>query len=359
MISVIWLCHAKCWYLLPTDLGRWVPDVGLVSVDVGGSTFCPTSGSHFFPLGTSKTPQVLALDGCSSFANADRMPLEAAVIFVTGSTGNVGSPVISCLRDRRARFRIGARKPDRIRPQDDCQVVPFDFLEPSTFRSAVRGCDAVFLLRPPAVSDMRTTLNPFLDVARDEGVRQVVFVSVAGAANNPLVPHHAVEQHLLRGPEGWTIVRPGFFAQNLGDAYRVDIVHDKRLFVPAGAGRAAFVDVRDVAEVAVDALTSPGSHRAQAYTLTGPEALSFSEAAEILSTELSQTILYHPASIPAYCSHLRRRGLPFRQVLVQTVIHVGLRFGQAQTVDPTLERLLRQRPRTLQEYVRDHRNLWI
>lgn len=281
------------------------------------------------------------------------------MILVTGSTGNVGSAVVRSLRDRHVGFRIGARKPDTIRPLDDVEVATFDFLEPSTFRSAVRGCDAVFLLRPPAVSDTRTTLNPFIDVARDEGVRQVVFVSVAGAADNPLVPHHAVEQHLRRGPEGWTIVRPGFFAQNFGDAYRNDIVLDKRIFVPAGAGRAAFVDVRDVAQVAVDALIAPESHKGQAYTLTGPEALSFADAAGILSNEISRTILYQPASIPSYFFHLRRRGLPFGQVLVQTILHVGLRFGQAETVDRTLERLLGHRPRTLQEYVRDHRGLWM
>jgi len=281
------------------------------------------------------------------------------MILVTGSTGNVGSAVTRCLRDRHLPFRMGARKPDTIRPLENVEVVSFDFLEPNTFRSAVRGCDSVFLLRPPAVSDTKKTLNPFLDVAREEGVRQVVFVSVAGAADHRLVPHHAVEQHLRRGPEGWTIVRPGFFAQNLGDAYRDDLVYDKRLFVPAGAGRVAFVDVRDVAEVAVDALIDPASHKGQAYTLTGPEALSFADAAKILSNEFSQTIVYQPASIAGYYLHLRRRRLPLAQVLVQTLLHVGLRYGQAEVVDQTLERLLGHKPRTLQEYVRDHRSLWL
>jgi hypothetical protein len=60
----------------------------------------------------------------------------------------------------------------------------------------------------------------------------------------------------------------------------------------------------------------------------------------------------------AYVFHLRRRGLPFAQALVQTILHVGLRFGQAETVDDTLARLLGHPPRTLQTYVRDHRNLW-
>ena len=171
------------------------------------------------------------------------------MILITGASGNIGKTVVECLRTHQAAFRIGSRKPNAV-SQDGAEIVPFNFLDASTFRSAVQGCDAVFLLRPPAISDTRKTLNPFIDVARSQGVQHIVFVSVAGAADNPLVPHHAVEQH-LQGTEGWTILRPGFFAQNLGDAYRDDIVQDDRIFLPAGAGRVAFIDGRDIAEVAV------------------------------------------------------------------------------------------------------------
>jgi uncharacterized protein YbjT (DUF2867 family) len=233
-----------------------------------------------------------------------------------------------------------------------------DFHEPSTFAPACRGCDGLFLLRPPAVANTRKTLVPFLDVARAEGVRQVVFISVAGAGDNPMVPHHAVERHLRKGPNAWTILRPGFFAQNLGDAYRDDIARDDRLHVPAGSGRVTFVDVRDVAEVAVNSLLDPATHHEQTYTLTGPEPLTFDDAAAILTRALGRPIRYQPAAALAYVGHLRRRGLPMGQVIVLTLLHVGLRHGQAETVDPTLARLLDHPPRTLADYVRDHRDLW-
>lgn len=281
------------------------------------------------------------------------------MIFVSGASGNVGAELVRCLRGRRASLRIGARRPATVDTGYGVQAIAFDFLDPATFRTAARGCEAAFLLRPPAVSDTRKTLNRFVDVAREEGVRQVVFLSVAGAGDNPLVPHHAVEKHLRAGPRGFTIVRPGFFAQNLGDAYREDLVKESRLFVPAGAGRAAFIDVRDAAEVAALALVDPSAHEGQTYTLTGPEALSFTDAAAPLSAELGRAIRYEPASVPAYLRHLvRRRGLPPAQALVQSILHVGLRFGQAEAVDPTLPRLLGHAPRTLRDYVRDHRRLW-
>jgi hypothetical protein len=80
--------------------------------------------------------------------------------------------------------------------------------------------------------------------------------------------------------------------------------------------------------------------------------------ASVLSAVLERPIRYVPASIPGYLLHLRRRGLPLAQAAVQAVLHVGLRFGQAEAVDPTLERLLGRPGRTLADYVRDHAALW-
>lgn len=279
--------------------------------------------------------------------------LYSAMIFVTGASGNVGSALVDCLRDRQVPLRLGLRSPT------EPEAVAFNFLDTTTFRSALQGCNALFLLRPPAIANTRTTLNVLIDVARSQGVEHIVFISVAGAGDNPIVPHHAVEQHLRQTPEGWTILRPGFFAQNLGDAYRQDILEDDRVYLPAGAGRVAFIDTRDIAEVAANILISPTSHQAQTYTLTGSEAISFDQVANLLSHELGRSISYHPASIPGYVFHLLRRKLPLEKVIVQTVLHTGLRFGQAETVNKTLSTLLKHPARTLYSYIQDNRRLWL
>lgn len=173
------------------------------------------------------------------------------------------------------------------------------------------------------------------------------------------MPHHAVEQHLRQGPKGWTILRPGFFAQNLEDAYRDEIVQHDRIFVPAGAGRVAFIDARDIAEVAANVLITPAPHQDQTYTLTGPESLSFAEVASVLSDTIARTITYHPASIPGYFFHLLRRKMPLEQVIIQTILHVGLRFGQAEVVNDTMAKLLGHSPRRLRDYMHDHQDLWL
>lgn len=281
-------------------------------------------------------------------------------ILVTGPTGNAGREVVRVLLERGATVRAGHHHPDDVRARfgDAVAAVRLDLRDPATWAEAARGCSSMFLLRPPAIANTKETLVPFVDVAREQGVGHVVFLSVMGAGENKIVPHHAVEAHLQRrGPEH-TILRPGFFAQNLQDAYRRDIVEDDRLYVPAGRGRAAFVDLRDVAEVAALALCEPAEHREQAYTLTGPEAIGFEQVAAHLSKALGRTVTYEPASVLGYARHLRRRGLPWGQVVVQTILHVGLRFGQAEAVDPTLASLLGRPGRTLGEYVRDHAALW-
>lgn len=287
-------------------------------------------------------------------------------VLVTGSTGNVGREVVSSLLERGIDVLAGDREPDRARAifashprASSLTAVELDFQRPSTFSALDNGVNGVFLLRPPAISDVERTLIPFIDAARRRDVSHIVFLSVAGAAKNRLVPHHKVERHLMEGRgTSWTLLRPGFFAQNFGDAYRRDISADDRIYVPAGKGRVAFVDVRDLADVTATIFESPSLHREAAYTLTGAEAVDFATAARQLSAELGRPIRYEAASLLGYSVHLVRRGLPLAQVAVQLVLHAGLRFGQAARVDPTLERLLHRRPRGLEQYFVDHRALW-
>lgn len=267
---------------------------------------------------------------------------------------------MASLRGRGLAHVAADRKPDRVRESlgKDTPAVALDFLDPSTFAGAL-ACRprALFLVRPPPIGNVRNTLNVLIDRAAEAGVEHVVFLSVIGADTQTWVPHHDVEQHLLRSKLAWTFLRAGFFAQNLADAYREDIRSRDLLDLPAGRGRVAFVDVRDLAEVAALAFSDP-SLRNQAWDLTGPEALSFDSVTQILSGILCRRIRYRRASIPGYFLRCLARGLALRQAAIQTVLHVGIRFGNAERVDPSLERLLGYRPRTLGDYVADHAKLW-
>jgi uncharacterized protein YbjT (DUF2867 family) len=279
-------------------------------------------------------------------------------ILVTGSTGNVGREVVRALVARGVPVRAAAFRAATDRGAG-VPTVALDYADRASYGPAVDGARGLFLLRPPPISNVKDTLNVLIDVARERGVEHVVFLSVAGADRLRYIPHYAVERHLERAGVRYTLLRAGFFAQNLGDAYREDIRVDDRLYVPAGRGKAAFVDVRDLAEVAALAFEQPDEHGGRAYHLTGGEAVAFDDVAALLSRALGRRVRYDRASLAGYLRHLRRRKLPWAQALVQLALHAGLRFGQAERVDPTLGRLLGRAPTTMARYIDDHRALWL
>ena len=276
-------------------------------------------------------------------------------VLVTGPTGNVGRYVLRSLLDLGVEARAALR-PGRA-PLAAVESVPLDFADPTTWDAALSGIDALFLLRPPAISQVRTTLNALVDRGR-EHVRHVVFLSVAGAENNAVIPHARVERHLQEGPVPYTLLRASFFGQNLCGAYRDDIREHDRIYVPAGHQPVSWVDTRDLGEAAARAFLDEVA-KGQAWTLTGRETRTFSEVADLLSEHLGREIRYQPASIPGYLWHLRqRRRVPWAPTLVYTVLHTAIRFGAENRTDPTLERVLGRAPRTIEHTIRDHLELW-
>jgi uncharacterized protein YbjT (DUF2867 family) len=283
-------------------------------------------------------------------------------VLVTGALGNVGREVVlACGALPGLIVRTAERRFEDLRERyAQHETTAFDFTRRETWAPALKDCDYVFLVRPPPLADMSATLNPFVDVAYQNGIKHIVFLSVARASEMKWVPHRKVELNLERHGTAWTLLRPGFFAQNLQDAYRPDIIEDRRLYVPAGHGRVAFLDVRDVGEVAGRIFRDPSSFLGSAFTLTGPEALTFDEVAEMLSAELVQPIRYQAASVAGYAWHLRRRRhLDWVKIAVQTFLHVGLRKGDAEAVDPAVPHLLGKPARRLFDYIRRERSSWL
>jgi uncharacterized protein YbjT (DUF2867 family) len=281
-------------------------------------------------------------------------------VLVTGAAGNVGREVVLALLQRGARVVAADHRSDRVRTLFGESVVAsrLDFLDRGTWAAALQGAEQLFLLRPPAISDVENNLNPFVDFARSQGIDHVVFLSVAGVEKNRFVPHRKVEDHLRARGDHHTFLRPGFFAQNLETSYREDLAQEDRIYVPAGQSLVNWIDVRDIAVVAALVFDEPEEHRAQGYTLTGPGPIPWSDVIAALSHSLGRPIRYEPASILGYVRHLSARGLPRGAVLVQTILHVLLRFGQGATFDPTMERLLGRPGRSMSAYIAEHASLW-
>lgn len=276
-------------------------------------------------------------------------------ILVTGATGNVGAEILRLLVEQGEPVFAGVRRPSvarRAYPE-----VEFDFERPETFELALEGVDKVFLVRPPELSDAERIFGPFIRAAKEAGVRHIVFLSLLGAEKNRVVPHRKIEDLILASGIPYTFLRPSFFMQNLSTTHLAEIRDRDEIFVPAGRGRTSFIDVRDIAAVAAKTLTEPG-HEGKAYPLTGSEALTYQEVAELFSASLGRRIAYANPSLLRFVLTKRREGVPMPFVLVMAGIYATCKLGLAGGLTPDTERLLSRPPLTMRQFIADYRDCW-
>ncbi|MCU0498759.1 MAG: SDR family oxidoreductase [Anaerolineae bacterium] len=276
-------------------------------------------------------------------------------ILITGATGNVGYEVAKGLPGA----RIAARDPERARAQlgDAYDYVPFDFMQPWTFTPALSGVERLFLIRPPQIVQTQA-IEALIEAAQAAGVSQIVFLSLIGVEQRRYVPHYRIEALIRSSGIPATMLRAGFFMQNLNTTHRDEIRDQHQLAIPAGQSRTAFIDVRDIAKVAIRALTEPG-HADKTYDLTGSEALSYTEIATILSEVLGTPIRYTNPSIWQFVRDQRTFGRPWPFTIVMTLLYTLTRFGMAAQIAPDTERLLGRAPITFRQYAQDYKRCWI
>jgi uncharacterized protein YbjT (DUF2867 family) len=251
-------------------------------------------------------------------------------------------------------MRLGFRDPALAQA---AEAIRFDFEDAATYPAALAGATGVFLLRPPALTRAQA-FRPFLESARAAGVRHVIFLSVRGAERTRLLPHHGIERLVEASGMPFTHLRPNDFMQNFATVHREDIRDRGELFVPAGRGRASYVDVRDIGEAAAVVLADPGAHAGRGYTLTGPEALSVDDVARILTDALGHPIAYRAPGLARFVAGKVRRGAPLSLALVMSTVYTIQRLGFAAEVTSDLPRLIGRPATAFARFAADHRAVW-
>jgi len=281
-------------------------------------------------------------------------------VFVTGATGIVGSAVIDSLLERGTRVVAATRhESDATRIPAGAESRRFDFgMTGDELEAVLDGCDRLFLMRPPAIEDVRTFLFPLIDAARRRNIRQIVFLSLQGVQSNRSTPHHAVEQYLKNSGAPYTFLRPNFFMQNLSTTYGREIRDHNEIYLPAGRSLTAFIDARDIGSVAATVFTEEG-HLRTAYTLSGEQTLSYRKIARILTDVLARDIRYARPSERDYLHRLAEQGKPADYIAVQKMIYRIVRFNISAFPNRTVRKLTGKPATTFLEFARRERRAWL
>lgn len=282
-------------------------------------------------------------------------------IMVTGASGNVGRYVVEEL------LRIGeavvAASPTVQTLQqlfhDKTENVAFDFTDKSTYDGALNGVDRVFLMRPPHLGKPED-LYPFIDAMKEKDIKLISFLSLMGVENNTIPPHHKIEKYIEQVGLPFAHIRPGFFMQNVSGVHSVEIREMDKIFVPAGKSKTSFIDAADIGLSVATLLHNAEKYKNTAHTITGPQALTYYEVAEILSEVTGRKITYAKPGYLRYRSYyIKKRGLDKEYVNVTVALYFMTRMGTAKAVTDGFYKLTGKQPRSFEDFAIDNKSAFM
>ena len=274
------------------------------------------------------------------------------MILVTGATGRVGGEVVRQLagRDEPPRALVRDRQRARQRLGEGVDLAVADLDRPETLEPTLAGVDRIFLLTTQSTRQVAQERS-LIRAAVRAGVGHVVKLSVFRAdMASPLQvarQHGEAERALAEAGLSHTIIRPPFFMQNL-----LGMVRDGAIFTAAQDGRVAMVDVRDIAAVAVAALTSPG-HEGETYTPTGPEAVTFDDVAAIVSEQTGVPLRHVRVPPDRVRAALEAAGVRPWFAADMANLHTMLAAGYEDVVTADVRTAAGRPPRALAQFARD------
>ena len=289
-------------------------------------------------------------------------------ILVTGATGTVGSELVKQLTSSPSslpsssdiKVRGAIHSPNKVeefrKNNRNTEIVVMDFNKPQTVAEALNSVDKLFWLTLPR-PNMDEASTDLITEAKKNGVKQIVKLSVFQFVGSIGRWHKHEEKIIEESGIPYTFLRAGAFMQNFISFFGQTIKNQNAFYLPAGDGKVSFVDVRDIAAVAVKLLTeNRPSHENTAFGITGQEALSYSQAAEILSKATGKKISY--IDIPQEEAIKSMKGFGMEDWLIADLIEFSniIKAGNASQITDTIEQFLGRKATSFEQFAREHIN---
>ena len=282
------------------------------------------------------------------------------MILVTGATGNFGGSTAQYLQQKNIPFRATARHLEALKKRfgNKAELVTFDWDKPESFARVLKGISVLSLMPPPVVTnDFHAKAKPFIEAAKNAGVEHVVLTS-ALYSDNPDSIFYGTEALISKSGINFTIIRPSFVFQNFLNQF-LQSVRNGVILAPSERGKTSYVDIRNVGEATAIVLANPQAHRGMTYSITGNEALTHSQMAEILSQQLSKTVVHKSPSPEEYRKALLGLKLPDALADFLVILYGTIAKGQWGKVSNDYSLLTGKTATSFADFVKEYRNVFL
>ena len=285
-------------------------------------------------------------------------------ILVTGATGTVGSEVVEQLSRDASSYNIKAgvhsiENADKVQQYDRVKVVQIDYDKIEGIESAFKDVDKLFLLTHPSSKTVEHESN-LVTEAKKSGIKHIVKQSIMRADLDADVEamrlHRQAEKLIEDSGIPYTFLRPNEFMQGFINFQGTMIKSNNAFYIPAEDAKVSFVDARDIAAVAVKSLLEGDKHYNKTYMITGPEALSYHQAADILSNATGKKIDYVNISDEEARGGMKEAGLDDWLINTISDLYAVYRKGYASSVSSAVEEVTGRKAATFAQFAKDHAN---
>lgn len=224
----------------------------------------------------------------------------------------------------------------------------FDWENPTTWRAALEGTESAYVTFYPdlAIPAAEQSIRDFVTLAKDVGLRHLVLLSGRGEQGA-----ERAEAVLANSGLEWNVVRASWFMQNFSEGFMIEGILSGELILPAGDIVEPFIDIDDIAEVAVAALTRP-ELRNRLFEVSGPRSLTFAQCAAEISAVVGYPVQFTQISIEDFIRGLREQGLPQDLVWLMNELFTVVFDGRNSSPTSGVEEVLGRPATDFSEYLR-------
>ena len=224
----------------------------------------------------------------------------------------------------------------------------FDWEDQTTWRAALEGTESAYVTFYPdlAIPTAEQTIRDFVALAKEVGLRHIVLLSGRGEQGA-----ERAETVLANSGLDWNVVRANWFMQNFSEGFMIEGILNGELMLPAGDIAEPFIDIDDIADVAVAALTRPDL-RNRLFEVSGPRAFTFAQAAAEISEAVGYPVKFTQISIDEFLQALRSDGLPEEMLWLMNELFTVVFDGRNSKPTSGVEQALGRPATDFSEYLR-------